>query len=82
MAARTTLLAILAVMPLIRIGFETVDGNITGPILETSLCAVPVSIASTLFARRFPPPVYELVMRRLVFGLLCVLGLSLILSGV
>jgi len=67
-------------MPFIRIGFETYNDNITADVLELSLYSVPVSIVSTIFARRFPPPVSELVMRRFAFGLLCVLGLSLIIS--
>lgn len=76
---RTTLLAILGIMPLIRIIFETVSGNITTDILKLMALAVPVSILTTLLAKRYPPPVSELVMRRFAFGLLCVLGLSLIL---
>jgi len=77
---RTTLLASLFVMPCIRIAFETYNGNITADVLELSLYSVPVSIAGTLFARRFPPPVSDSVMRRFAFGLLCLLGLSLIVS--
>jgi len=48
--------------------------------MQLSAFGVPVSILGTLFARRFPPPVSDLVMRRSAFGLLCVLGLSLIVS--
>lgn len=77
---RTTLLASLFIMPFIRICFETYNGNITVDVLELSLYSVPVSIVSTLFARRFPPPVSDQMMRRFAFGLLCVLGLSLIIS--
>jgi len=77
---RTTLLAILGIMPIIRIGLETYGGNITADVLKLSALGVPVSILSTIFARRFPPPVSDLMMRRFAFGLLCVLGLSLIIS--
>lgn len=76
---RTTLLAILGIMPLIRVIFEIVSGNITLEIMKLVALAVPVSILTTLFAKRFPPPVSDLVMRRFAFGLLCVLGISLIL---
>lgn len=79
---RTTLLAILGIMPIIRIGLETYGGNITTDVLKLSALGVPVSILSTIFARRFPPPVSDLVMRRFAFGLLCVLGLSLIVSKI
>lgn len=77
---RTTLLAAIGIMPIIRIGFETYNGNITADVLELSLYCAPVSIVSTIFARRFPPPVSDLLMRRFAFGLLCMLGLSLIVS--
>ena len=79
---RTTLLASLFIMPLIRIAFETYDGNITAEVLELSLYSIPVSIVSTIFARRFPPPVSDMAMRRFAFGLLCLLGLSLIVSKI
>jgi uncharacterized membrane protein YfcA len=78
---RTTLLAILGIMPLTRIGIESYSGNITVSVLELSLYSVPVSIASTMFARRFPPPVSDQTMKRLAFALLCILGLSLIISN-
>lgn len=77
---RTTLLAILGIMPFIRIGIESYSGNITASVLELSLYSVPVSIVSTILARRFPPPVSDETMKRLAFGLLCVVGLSLVLS--
>lgn len=76
---RTTLLAILGIMPLIRIIFETINGNVTWEVLGLVVFVVPVAILTTMFARHFPPPVSELVMRRFAFGLLCVLGISLIL---
>jgi len=79
---RTTLLAILGLMPLVRIGLETYSGNMTTEVLKLSLLCVPLTILTTLAARRFPPPFADMVMRRLAFGLLCVLGLSLILSKV
>lgn len=76
---RTTLLAILGIMPLIRIGMEVFNGNIDGPVIRLSLICIPVTVLSTLLARRFPPPVSDETMRRLAFGLLCILGVSLIL---
>ena len=79
---RTTLLAILGIMPMIRIGFETYNGNITVAVLKLSLYSIPVTILFTLLARRFPPPASETAMRRFAFGLLCVLGLSLILNNI
>lgn len=79
-AMRTTMLAILGIMTIIRIGIEGYNGNITGAVLKLSLLSVPVSILITLLARHFPPPVSNMAMRRFAFALLCLLGLSLILS--
>ena len=79
---RTTLLAILGLMPLTRIGLETYNGNITGEVLKLSTFCTPLTVLVTLLARRFPPPISDLAMRRFAFGLLCVLGLSLIISKV
>ena len=79
---RTTLLAILGIMPVIRIVLEAFNGNLTEDVLELSLYSVPVSVAATVFARRFPPPLSDLAMRRLAFALLCLLGLSLIVSKI
>lgn len=77
---RTTLLAALAVMCVIRIALEAHRGNITPEVIELSLFSVPISSLSALFARRFPPPISEVAIRRLAFGLLCALGLSLIVG--
>ena len=79
---RTTLLAILGITPLIRIILEASNGNITNEVLSLSLYSVPVSILATIFARRFPLPLSDLAMRRLAFALLCLLGLSLIVSKI
>ena len=79
---RTTLLAVLGLMPLTRIGLETYNGNVTGEVLKLSAFCAPLTVLVTVLARRFPPPLSDLAMRRFAFGLLCVLGLSLIVSTV
>jgi uncharacterized membrane protein YfcA len=77
---RTTLLAALAMMCVIRIALEAQRGNITPEVVELSLFSVPISVLSALLARRFPPPISEVAIRRVAFGLLCALGLSLIVG--
>lgn len=77
---RTTLLAILGTMPLIRLTLEGTAGHITTDVLELGALSVPVSILATLAGRRFPPPVTDSAMRHFAFGLLFLIGLSLILS--
>ncbi|RKZ99341.1 MAG: hypothetical protein DRQ47_11205 [Gammaproteobacteria bacterium] len=79
---RTTLLGVLGIMPIIRIGFETYNGNINESVLKLSLFCIPASILTTLFARRFPPRVPNMIMRRFAFSLLCVMGLFLIISNI
>jgi uncharacterized membrane protein YfcA len=78
---RTTLLAILGIMPLVRLALEGAAGHVTLDILELGLLSVPVSIVATIAGRRFPPPISELAMRRFAFGLLCIIGLSLIIGN-
>ncbi len=78
---RTTMLAILGMMLVIRIGMEGVAGNITDDILELSALGIPVSIIGTLAGRRFPPPASDTAMRRFAFALLCAIGLSLIVGN-
>jgi uncharacterized membrane protein YfcA len=77
---RTTLLATLAMMCVVRIGLETYNGNITEEVVELSLLSLPAAVVGALFARRYPPPISDGAMRRLAFGLLALLGLSLITS--
>jgi hypothetical protein len=64
-----------------RLGLETYSGNITGEVLGLGLLSVPVSFLSALLARRFPPPVSDLAMRRVAFVLLSLLGLALVLGA-
>ena len=74
------LLVTLAMMCVIRIALEAQRGNITQDVVELSLFSVPISVLSALLARRFPPPISEDAIRRVAFGLLCALGLALIVG--
>lgn len=79
-ALRTTLLMTLAMMCVVRIALETYNGNFTRDVIELGLLSVPVSFFSALLARRFPPPASDVVMRRVAFALLSLLGLALVLG--
>jgi len=48
----------------------------------SGLLAIPVVIALTYAARRWPPPLTPIAMRRIVFVLLFLSGLSLALPAV
>ena len=79
---RTTLLAILGTMLSVRLVLEGIAGHITIDVLKLSAICVPVAVIATVVARRFPPPVSETAMRRFAFGLLCAIGISLIVGNV
>ena len=76
---RTTLLAFLGAMTLIRLIMETAAGNITIAMTAVGLICVPVSIVAALVARRYRKHIGDESMRRLAFVLLCVLGVALML---
>jgi len=78
---RETLVAVFGLNAMLRLGLVVVTGNIPGAAYWPCLLAIPVVIASTALARRFPPPVSPQVFRRGVFGLLFLSGASLALPA-
>ena len=79
-AIRSTLFAIFGIGTLVRIGVVTIDGSITAEILELTLYALPVVFLATLVGRRYPLPLSDIGMRRAAFGLLMLLGFTLLIS--
>lgn len=77
---RTTLLAIFGFTTVLRNGYVALSGDFTLEMLHTSLLAIPVVYIATVLGQRFPPPLAETGMRRLAFGLLAVLGLTLLVA--
>ena len=78
-AIRATLLATFGLAGVIRLGWLGARGSLTGGILALSACSIPVVIAATVLARRFPPPLSERNLRRFAFALLIALGAMLLL---
>ena len=76
---RTTLLAIFIVANFLRIVFTGINGDIDWPVIHLTLYCLPVVAILTLFGRKFRPPLSDLAMRRMAFGLLIVLGTMLLL---
>jgi len=76
---RTTLLAIFIVANFLRIVFVGIRGDINWPVLHLALLSIPVVAGLTVFGRRFRPPLSDIAMRRLAFGLLILLGTMLLL---
>lgn len=74
---RETLVGVFALNAVFRIGLVVFSGNLPGPSTLTGLFAIPAVMAATLAARRWPPPIAPQVMRRIVFVLLFLSGVSL-----
>ena len=76
---RETLVAIFATNALIRLGIVAGAGQMPTASFWWGLIAIPVVILATWLAKRFPPPLSPLTMRRTAFLLLFLSGVSLAL---
>ena len=74
---RETLVLVFGINALLRLVLVGLSGNIPHGTVWWSLLAVPVVIALTHAAKRWPPPLSPLTMRRVAFFLLLMSGLSL-----
>lgn len=74
---RETLVLVFGINALLRLVLVGLSGNIPHGTVWWSLLAVPVVIALTYAAKRWPPPLSPLTMRRVAFFLLLMSGLSL-----
>lgn len=80
-AIRSTLLAIFVISTLARILFLALRGELTWDMLWMGLLALPVILVTAQLGARLTSRVPALLMRRIAFGLLVVLGVSLLLRG-
>jgi uncharacterized membrane protein YfcA len=74
---RETLVAVFAMNAVFRIGLVAVSGNIPSSSTLSGLVAIPAVMSATYAARRWPPPFSPVTMRRIVFLLLLLSGISL-----
>lgn len=74
---RETLVGVFALNAVFRISLVVLFGNLPGPSTLTGLFAIPAVMMATFTARRWPPPIAPQVMRRIVFVLLFLSGVSL-----
>jgi uncharacterized protein len=74
---RETLVTIFALNAVFRNGLVIFSGNVPSASTLTGLFAVPVVMAATHAARRWPPPLSPAAMRWIVLGLLFLSGVSL-----
>src|SRR5215207_7070673 len=74
---RETLVTVFAMNALVRIGLVTASGTLPSGSTWSGLFAVPIVMGATHAARRWPPPFSPATMRRIVFVLLFLSGVSL-----
>jgi uncharacterized protein len=74
---RETLVAVFAVNAATRLAVVTASGALPGAGFWWTLVVAPAVIVFTFAARRWPPPLSPLAMRRIAFFLLLASGLSL-----
>lgn len=74
---RETLVTVFALNAVFRIGLVTFSGNLPSASTLMGLVAVPAVMGATYAARRWPPPFSAGTMRRIVFCLLFLSGISL-----
>ncbi|MDO1582849.1 TSUP family transporter [Rhizobium oryzicola] len=79
---RETLVAIFATNAVVRLGIVAGVGKLPSASFWWGLLAIPVVIGATWLAKRFPPPLSPLAMRRLAFLMLFLSGLSLALPSI
>jgi uncharacterized membrane protein YfcA len=74
---RETLVTVFALNAVVRIALVVASSHLPAGGDLTGLSAIPVVIGATHAARRWPPPIAPATMRRIVFALLFLSGVSL-----
>ncbi len=78
---RETLVAAFGAAQVVRLTLVAASGNIPPPSTLAGAFAIPLVMAATYAARRWPPPLSAVAMRRIVFVLLFLSGVSLALPA-
>lgn len=79
---RATLLCTFAISTLFRTAYIGYEGHLTEEVLLLAAAAIPVVVIATLSGGRLAPYFSELIVRRVAFVLLVLMGGSLFLSGI
>jgi uncharacterized protein len=74
---RETLVTVFALNAVFRIGLVIASGDLPAASTLSGLLAIPAIMGATYAARRWPPPISPATMRRIVFVLLFLSGVSL-----
>ncbi|KJY68292.1 membrane protein [Vibrio coralliilyticus] len=78
---RSTLLMVFACTSASRTAYVYLDGSLESNILLLSAVAIPLVTGVTIIARRFPPPLSNQQLRKLVFSVLLMIGSYLIIAS-
>lgn len=78
---RATMLATFAVSTLFRSGYVAWHGHVTTEVIWLTVMSIPMVIGATLVGNQLLPSVPDLLVRRVAFVLLIMLGLSLIMTS-
>ncbi len=79
---RATLLCSFALTTSTRTLVVGVQGGLTGEVWWLSLLALPMVIVGTWLGREAPPPVSEVMLKRLAFAVLLVMGMWILISAI
>jgi len=74
---RETLVTVFALNALVRTGLVAISGQVPSASTLSGLLAVPVVMGATHLARRYPPAISQLALKRVVFALLFLSGVAL-----
>jgi uncharacterized membrane protein YfcA len=77
---RATLLAVFAVTTFSRTVIVAAGGQLSTEVLAVSAIGIPLVLFSTLFARKFSPKGADATIRKCVFVLLILIGISLVFA--
>lgn len=76
--ARLCLLTIFLIMNILRLLVLGIQGEIDSEMIWTGLLCIPAVAIATTLGKRYPPPFSDKTMRRLAFGMLIIIGVSLL----
>jgi len=79
---RATLLCSFALTTSTRTVIVGLEGGLNADVLLLTAAALPLVLAGTWLGRELPPPVSEVTLKRMAFGLLLVMGLSLVAGAI
>jgi len=77
---RLSLLTIFLTSSLLRTTMVGIQGGLTLDMFTFSAICLPIVVAFTWLGRKFPPPVSNNNLRRIAFGLLILIGISLLIT--